>query len=353
MPADYSRVHRLLRIITLVQGGGTWTPESLADACGVKPRSIFRDIKCIEQAGIPLAFDHKLKRYTIDGEHYLPPTQLSMEESLAVIALAEEVSRTEQVPHLQAALSAAQKLRSQLPPRVREHLSKTDGRVTIKLAAAEPPGQETSAFHRVRNAIANRFVLDVTYDSPPPGPSSHPADPAGSTAKRGPFKLCPYELVFEQRAWYVIGHSSRHNAVRTFKLSRFTRLIVMDTQFEAPKTWSLDKFRGNAWRMIRGPRRHTVEILIDPPFSETIGETQWHKTQQSEELEDGRLRLRFEIDGLDEVVWWVLSLGPNAKVLSPPDLAEKVKQLAESTAALYRPTPPTPSPRAQRIPIPT
>ncbi|MHC4123418.1 MAG: WYL domain-containing protein, partial [Planctomycetota bacterium] len=30
-------------------------------------------------------------------------------------------------------------------------------------------------------------------------------------------ELCPYHLMYNNRAWYVLGFSSLHNSVRTFK----------------------------------------------------------------------------------------------------------------------------------------
>lgn len=35
MPADYGRIHRLLKIITLIQGKNDWTPKRLALELGI------------------------------------------------------------------------------------------------------------------------------------------------------------------------------------------------------------------------------------------------------------------------------------------------------------------------------
>jgi predicted DNA-binding transcriptional regulator YafY len=41
------------------------------------------------------------------------------------------------------------------------------------------------------------------------------------------------------------------------------------------------------------------------------------------------------VSGLDEIVWWVLSLGPSCRVVAPDALAEKVQELAERTRDRY------------------
>jgi proteasome accessory factor B len=320
MPADYSRLHRLLKIITLVQTGDRWNAGRLAKACETTERSIYRDIKCIQAAGVPLAFDEKRKGYSLSGDFFLPPVQLTVEETLALVALSESPGPADQLPHLHGVRTAAQKLRAHLAPEVRRHIERSGHHVSVKLAAAAPADATVSAFETALAAIESRRVLDVAYDSA-----------KGSSE----FRLQPYELFFNQRAWYLVGMSTRHNEVRSYKLSRFTRLVTTGATFEVPRGWSLDKHLGNAWRMIRGKLRHHVEVSFDAEFGEGIAETRWHKTQETEELADGRVLFRCTVDGLDEIVWWILGMGPHCKVIGPPELVAKVRELAEQTAGQY------------------
>ena len=96
---------------------------------------------------------------------------------------------------------------------------------------------------------------------------------------------------------------------------------------------------GDAWRMIRGSRKYNVEIWFDAEFAETIADTHWHKTQQVAWQADDSIVFRCTVDGLDEIVWWVLSMGPHCVVSKPRALAERVKQLASETAGLYASSP--------------
>ena len=53
-------------------------------------------------------------------------------------------------------------------------------------------------------------------------------------------------------------------------------------------------------------------------------ETIWHHTQRVERRPDGGAVLHFRVAGLDEIVHWVLGWSGRAKVISPPELREKV-----------------------------
>ena len=72
--------------------------------------------------------------------------------------------------------------------------------------------------------------------------------------------------------------------------------------------------------MIRGDPRHRVVVRFEPEFSDNASETRWHSTQEEQWDENGRVTLTFTVDGLDEIVWWVLGYGPGATVLEPPEL---------------------------------
>jgi predicted DNA-binding transcriptional regulator YafY len=133
----------------------------------------------------------------------------------------------------------------------------------------------------------------------------------------------------------VVGHHGLHDEIRTFKLNRFADMQATTQKYEIPKSFTLAKYLGNAWRMIRGAKRHDVELIFDPTFAETISDTSWHPTQEFDNLPDGSLRFTCTVDGLDEIVWWVLSMGSHCKVIQPPELAERVQLEARKMQTLY------------------
>ncbi len=328
MPSDYTRIHRLLRVLTLLQTGDCWTADKLAAECGVARRTIFRDLKDIEGAGVPYFFDDERKTYRVRNDFFMPPVQLTLDESLALTALAEHIGKAEQVPFMSAAGRAIEKVRSLLPPTLRDELAKLDDRVSIKLAASVPPEGMEDVYSKVRRAIGQRVALRCTYESA----SGAKSKPSKSSK---PFTLKPYALLFSQRAWYVVGHHSSHDAVRSLKLNRFTQIDLTTTHYEAPKSFTVDKHLGLAWRMIRGDERHEIELRFDAGFADTVSDTHWHSTQDVEHHDDGSITFRCTVDGLDEIVWWILGMGPACKVLKPTTLADRVKQLADGIVGNY------------------
>jgi proteasome accessory factor B len=116
---------------------------------------------------------------------------------------------------------------------------------------------------------------------------------------------------------------------------RFSRCQLTDRPYEIPRSFSLDKHLGNAWRMIRGSQTYDVELWFDPQFAENVEDTRWHKTQKIVWQDDQSILFRCRVDGLDEIVWWVLGMGPHCIVKKPRELADRVKELAEQIVKRY------------------
>lgn len=321
-------LHRLLRMITLLESSPGWTVAKLAKEFDVKDRTIFRDIKKLQGCGVPIESMRGrggVGGYRIHGEFFLQPVQLTAEEALALTALAESVAEREQIAFLRPAHRAVAKIRAQLPADVIETVETVRSSVVIHTAASSAGDDYADVYDRVQEAIKLQRVLECEYESARKG------DDAAE-----PFRFEPYALFFGIRAWYAVGRHSRHKEIRTLKLSRFGRVRLVEQRYSIPSGFSMEKHLGNAWGMVKGKDSHAITVEFSGPMQETVAETRWHRTQVTEfDAEAGVTRMHFTVDGLDEIVWWVLGMGPGCKVIKPQILADRVRELALATAAQY------------------
>jgi predicted DNA-binding transcriptional regulator YafY len=320
---DYTRVHRLLRVLTLIQGREGWTPARLAEECGVGIRTIFRDLNELEGAGIGIEFDHTAKTYRVPRDFFLPPVQLTAREALSLSVLCEQVAASEQIPFVRPAVQAMEKIQASLPLDIRDEIAKVSEAVYIQIARTMPPDGHEDMFDRISHAITTRRVLRCRYES------------LSGDGDGEEFAFRPYALYFAVRAWYAVGHHGGRGETRTLKLSRFVGATATDEAYEIPEGFSLRSHLGNAWRMIRGEPTCEVVLAFDESFAETIADTMWHRTQRIEAREDGGITFRCTVDGLDEIVWWVLSMGSACRVIEPAELRERVRAQATAVAAMY------------------
>ena len=319
------RLSRLVQLIGLLQAGRQKNADTLASECGVSRRTIFRDLDMLRSAGVPVLFDDDEKRYCIPGSYYLPPTNFTPDEALAVISLCYELGADSRVPFCQAARGAALKLEASLPPGLRESLRDTAGSMRIQLAATNRLDGQESVYRQLLTAAVRRLAVRIQYESL-------------SEDQRIVTKLSPYRLMFSRHSWYVIGRSSMHREVRTFNVGRIRELVQLNDAYEVPARFSIDRYLGNAWHLIPEPGEDSeVVVRFDKLVARNVAEVQWHKTQRCEFLPDGRLEFRVTVSGLHEISWWILGYGDQAEVVAPLKLRELLIGRATRLLNKYRP----------------
>ena len=329
---NVSRVHRLLRVITMLQSGRSYSARELADELEVSRRTIFRDLNMLELARIPYYYDADRGGYRIGRHFFLPPINLTLTEALAMLAMTGRLRGAKDVPLIGQAAMAAVKLENALPDSIRDHVGGMLDKLDVSLGPLADHGGVDGEFEALAHAVAGRNVCRLTYHS------LHERKVIRTVVH-------PLKLAFIGRAWYVLAHSRMHRQVRTFKLSRISRLTVLPRTFAKRRDLDLDRHFGNAWSMIPEGREYKVRLRFSPKVANNVAEVRWHKTQRVKFDGDGSLDFRVTVDGLGEITWWILGYGDEVEVVSPAALRKRVSDVASAVAARYRKGG---SPRARR-----
>ncbi|MCK4660259.1 MAG: WYL domain-containing protein [Phycisphaerae bacterium] len=308
---DVLRVRRIIKIMQLLQSGREVDADGLTQEFGVGRRTIFRDLNLLELAGVPCRFSRKDGSYRLHHSISLPPIVLSLEEALALMLLTRKVLNEQMLPDYESAAAAAVKVESCLPPAVREYCGEVLNGVDIRWWPMSETAHLRDLLPLLQRCCVEHQRVRISYDSFYDG-------------KNIEVTLRPYRLAFIRRGWYVIGQAEEFNEVRTFKLERISRIRENYGEFNPDPNFSLKDYFGNAWQMIREGRRYHVRIRFLPKVAGNVEEIVWHKTQMTERLEDDSLLFQVDVDGIQEISWWVLGYGDQAIVLDPPELRELV-----------------------------
>jgi proteasome accessory factor B len=331
---NVKRIIRLLKLLQMLQSGTGQNAKGLARACEVSRRTVFRDIESLRLAGVPIHFEHARESYSIPSSFFLPPTNFTAAEALSVIAMTTQMGRRNQLSFYEPAHTAAIKLERSLPPKLREELRRMTQAIRIQLPHVNRHLGKETIYQQLVDASAARQVVRIVYDSL-------------TEWDRITTRLRPYHLLFSHHSWYVIGRSSMHREVRTFKLSRIATLEKTDERFRLPSKFSVERYLGNAWHLIPEPGPDlSVWLRFKPLVAQNVSEVHWHKTQQIQFLEDGSLDFRATVSGINEISWWILGYGDQVEVKQPTRLRRLVAQRARNVIKMYpevngEPTSPT------------
>ena len=82
--------------------------------------------------------------------------------------------------------------------------------------------------------------------------------------------LHPYRLCLVKNAWYLIARPTGAEEPRTYRITRFKRLGMLNQPADVPDNFDLKRYFGNAWAVYRGDRTtmsKSASHLMPPGWS--------------------------------------------------------------------------------------
>lgn len=316
-----SRISRVVQILTTLQAGKSYAVSDLSKMFGTSRRTVFRDLKELRAIGVPYHYDSKTGGYTIEPGFFLPPVDLNLQEALSLLLLVHKASKQLQLPFKNSALLAALKIENHLPFKIRKYCDTALKHIFVRPGAQAPMNSLDVTFAQLQKAITKKHKVSIRYNSLS----------AGEVVE---LDLNPYHLLYNDRAWYVLGYSSLHKSVRIFKLNRIRKLKITEQYFVGGEDFDLSDYFGKAWSMIPEGRIYNVKLRFLPKVARNVTEVQWHSTQEVTRNSDGSVTVEFRIDGLGEITWWILGYGDQVQILAPKALRKRVLEKAKSMIKL-------------------
>jgi len=307
-----------------LQAGKSYAVSDLSKMFGTSRRTIFRDLKELQAIGVPFHYDAKTGGYIIEPEFFLPPVDLSLQEALGLLLLVHKARDQIQLPYKNSALLAALKIENNLPAKIRQYCNTALRNISIRVGAQtlfQHSADLDKTFAQLQQAIIKKRKVNIRYHSLFEGAIID-------------VELCPYHLLYNNRAWYVLGRSSMHESVRTFKLNRFRELTTTQRCFVDGENFDLHDYLGRAWSMIPEGQLYNIKLKFLPEVAHDVAEVQWHNTQQVTFEEDDSAIIEFRVDGLNEITWWILSYGDKVQVLAPRILRQRIIEIARNAVKI-------------------
>ena len=314
------------------------TIDDLAERTGVSTRTIRRDLEALQSAGFPL-FDevHDGKKYwTLEQRAFrrLDDTGFTLAEMTALYFSRSLVECLAATPFQRDVRSAFDKLAAALTPGMRQFLD----RLPLVMQAKAEPGTQSLMDEPATPATASRQsaprsarvaqLLDATLHHRRAVMRYH----SFSSNREKEYLIEPYRLVFAQGGLYVVAFVPEYTQLRTFAMERILSLSVTEERFE-PIDLPADAFAHSLGVNQGTPER--VEIVFESRIARYVKERTWHSSQQTEEAVDGTLTMTLNVCNDWALRSWILGFGPQARVLSPPELVRQILDEADRTRLQY------------------
>lgn len=321
------RASRLLSILTTLQARGRITAPELAEACEVSVRTIYRDIDALSAAGIPVYAERGaeggyrlLDGYRVRLNGLSPPEA----EALFMAGLPGPAAAL----GLDAAMMAAQnKLMAALPANLRENAGRMQERFHLDAPNWFGESEEPTHLRAIAGALLHNKLVKIRYRS-------------WRAEKHR--RVGPLGLVLKAGSWYLAGHVD--GSVRTYRVARILDCGVLDEHFVRPADFDLAAYwRAATLRLEAELHPNTVTVRLSPFGVKLLDAL-------SVPYVKARMRLEEKVDAegwriavlpVGKTSWHaateLLRFGSEAEVLDPPELREKIAEIAQAMATRYEP----------------
>jgi proteasome accessory factor B len=317
------RINRLLTILGALQSTPCCNTRDLSKLLGVSKRTIYRDLFVIRKAGVLCRYNNQVDGYTIDPRFHLFVQTLTQQEALSLLLFAYKMRNHIHIPFADSALRSALKIQANLSDSVKQYCNAALQKISIKADPQVGLDLLDNIFMQLLNAILTNQIVEIHYrlDFGKECTVTH---------------LEPYHLLHSDHTWYVIGKSSYHKKLYSFKLKRIKEINVLHKHFIEDSSFDINEYLSCAWSMKPENALYHVRLRFAPDVAEDVAEVQWHHTQTVIYNKDGSATVEFRVDGLNEIMWWILSFGDKVQVLAPKILRRKIAEIAQNITRNYR-----------------
>ena len=209
--------NRTLHLLSLLQAGGDWGIDALADELGASPRTIRRDARRLRDLGY-----HVESRpgpgaaYRLRPGTRIPPLLLDADEVTTIITGLLVLETW--MPDEPSTSVARAKLEQTLPPALRRRAAATA--LSTQILRHDPIPVDWTLVGTLADAVARNGRVSFIY-----------TDQHGHKTQR---VVEPYRHFLRQGHWYVVAHDVDRQDWRLFRLDRMHSATLLSGTFSTP-----------------------------------------------------------------------------------------------------------------------
>ncbi|MBI0397455.1 helix-turn-helix transcriptional regulator [Cyclobacterium marinum] len=224
MAAEKPRLARLTAMLTQLQAGKIVTAKEIADRHRVSIRTIYRDIRTLEESGIPIVTIEG-KGFSIMEGYKIPPVLFTQEEANALITAEQLVKNNKDHSLTTQFESAITKIKAVLKYNQRDKTAFLSSRLQVRDNFEK--NKTSNYLIQLQSTITNYQLIRINYFS--------------LEKTRSNREIEPFALYTTQENWILIAFCRLRNDFRAFRLDCILQMEVLSTNFK-PHDMTLEEY---------------------------------------------------------------------------------------------------------------
>lgn len=220
---DTKRLSRLMAILTQLQTKRLLTATQLADKFSVSVRTVYRDIRALQQAGVPILTKDG-RGYALMEGYRVPPVMFTEAQANALIMAEQLVLKNKDTSFIKDYAEAVEKIKSVLKYSIKDKANLLTDRT--RFAQNINRERNSSNLSELQSALTNFCLTKIEY-----------TNEQNKTTIR---QIEPFALLSTEN-WLLIAYCRLRKEFRFFRLDRIKKLEILPEKFE-PHEMTLQEY---------------------------------------------------------------------------------------------------------------
>jgi predicted DNA-binding transcriptional regulator YafY len=307
-----NRIDRVSAILIQLQSRRVVKAQDIADRFNISLRTVYRDVKTLEEAGIPIIGEAGVGYSIMDG-YRLPPVMFTREEATAFLTAEKFVEKWTDTSTMEHHKSAMYKIRAILKTAEKNLLEDIDSKIEVLKSHSQLQVDNKDHIQTLLNAIAGKKIITIDYF----------ANHSQENTRRN---IEPVGIFFKDGHWHLIAWCHMREAYRDFRIDRISCITVTDKTFDS-KHPTLKAY------IAQTAKEQELDLIVIRVEKKTHPHLEYQKYYSgfvSEKTVGNQIEMTFLANSLENFARWYMMFGDNAEIISPDSLKERVSNLASA-----------------------
>lgn len=304
-----NRIDRVTAILIQLQSRKIVKAQDMADRFGISLRTVYRDVRTLEEAGVPIIGEAGVGYSIMDG-YRLPPVMFTKEEAATFLMAEKFLEKFADASTEASYKSAMYKVRAVLRSSEKEMLENMEQFIEVRQGIA-PFAAETDILQSLVKHIPERRVIDIRYQT----------YQSADTTQR---EIEPMGVFYGSGNWHLIGWCRLRKDYRDFRVDRIVSLRVTDERFSSAHP-SLKEYL----ERMREYDVQKVVIRVHKSVSRHLEKARYNYGFLMETEGEDDYEMTFLTNSVEGFLRWYITFADYAKIIEPTELKEKIVALVE------------------------
>ncbi|MGL1956803.1 MAG: YafY family transcriptional regulator [Colwellia sp.] len=313
-----NRINRISATLIQLQSKRVVKAKDIADRFSISLRTVYRDIKTLEEAGIPILSEAGIG-YSIMNGYKLPPIMFTKEEATALLTAEKFIEKMSDDSTERFYKSAMFKIKAVLRHSEKDLLEDLDKHIEVIPSKNAYKKPEAKILQTILQCITDKQVLSIDYF-------------AGYSEQSTKREVESIGICYYSNHWHLIAFCKLRNEYRDFRVDRIIKTIPEDTFFKKNHPTLKEYLQ----QISQEKKLEKVIISFDKAVAKYTNNQKYFFGFVQEIEKGDKIEMTFFTPYLDGIARWLLMFTNSFRIHSPKSLISEINKLVDELKINYK-----------------